>query len=1147
MTDSPDLSTERERRLHEVMAAYVEAVDAGQAPDRAAILAAHPELAGDLEAFFADHDRLDRLARPLREIAREADDAAATFGEPAPVDHSTTLGDPARRLGETATATLAAAPGEARPDATLSYEEGPSVPPGPGTRIRYIGDYELLDEIARGGMGVVYKARQVSLKRMVALKMILAGEFASLAEVERFHVEAEAEAGLEHPNIVPIYEVGSHEGRHYFSMKLIEGGSLSTRIPSLKDDPREAARILATVARAVHFAHQHGILHRDLKPANILIDPEGQPHITDFGLAKRVQDDGSLTRSGAIMGSPPYMAPEQARGHKRSVTTATDVYGLGAVLYEMLSGQAPFRGDTPTATLLQVMEREPEHPRLVNPHADRDLETICLKCLEKDPKRRYDSAAAVADDVERWLRGEPILARRTGAWERAVKWVRRRPAAAALIGVSGVALLTLVGLAVALAYHSRLQVLLKKEEQLNYYNRFVLAEREWATNHVGRTRELLDACPPALRGWEWRYLSRLCHTELLSMHGHSDTIWSLAYSPDGRRIASASFDHTVKVWDAATGREVRSLAHPFRVTSVAFSPDGQRLVSACGDFDTPGEVRIWDVDQGLARSIIPAGTGQSACVLFSPDGRKLAWNCGQSARPREVVVWDLEVGRQVLTISDHEDTVSSVAFSPDGRLLATSMGLSDIFDPKKQPSPIKLWDARTGALVRALPGQVGQTTRTAFSPDGTLLVSAGWDQAVKLWDVATGAERRTLTGPSNMIESVAFSRDGRRIASADEDGVIRVWDVATGRESLVLRGHTRFLQDVVFSPDGQRLASAGSEGVIRVWDTSAGQESRVLGRLNGCVFSVAFSPDGTCLLAGGGDGSLELWDVATGRETATLPSVGDHVWGVAFSPDGRRVAAGLGDWRTPDRPGLVRVWDAASREPLLTLRAHVGITWGVAFSPDGSLLASGGGPLAPYRDETRLWDARTGRELRRLRGHLQGVRGVAFHPQGELLATSSGDATVKLWDVATGRAIRTLGSGGGLGFGPVAFSRDGRWLAAGGGLATPGTGSEPPSVYVWDSTSGRERFRFEGHSHWITTVAFSPDGQRLASASVDQTVKLWDLTTGFEVLTLRGHKGGVNGVAFSPDGQFLATGGEDRTVRLWEAPLTSPVRRPQSK
>lgn len=526
--------------------------------------------------------------------------------------------------------------------------------PRPGRRIGYLGDYELVEEIACGAMGVVYRANQRSLNRSVALKMIRGSLLASEAEVRRFQTEAEAAAGLDHPSIVPIYEIGTHEGQHYFTMKLVEGGTLADRMEAYRDDPNSAARLLATVARAVDAAHRHGILHRDLKPGNILLDRDGQPHVTDFGLAKQLESENALTLSGQILGTPYYMAPEQAEGNGKRLTTAADIYSLGAILYEMLTGRPPFKGDTVLETLRCAREEDVKPPHLVAADSDRDLETIALKCLRKRPEHRYPSAAALADDLDRRARGEPIAARPVTRTERVVKWVRRKPVHAALLGTAAILILTLgVGGPLVAIKQSRLRETADKQrlkaeaaetvaesraEEIRrnlYFAEMNLAgEAAAEPGGLARVVGLLGKWVPKtgvddLRGWEWYYLRSLSARDAATFYPQAGTLHSVAWSPDGSRVAAAGWSG-ISLLDAASGEGILKLAaHKAPVKAVSWRPDGDRLASAGVD----GTVRTWDAATGEEIRSFGGHTGTVWSVGWSPDGSRLALEPGLRREP----------------------------------------------------------------------------------------------------------------------------------------------------------------------------------------------------------------------------------------------------------------------------------------------------------------------------------------------------------------------------------------------------------------------------------------------------------------------------------------------------------------------------------
>jgi WD40 repeat protein len=1157
--EKPPGRAEPTQTLDEILAEYLLAAERGQEPSRQALLARHPDLAGELAAFFAQRDRFRRLAAPLALLGTDPKEDTA---------------DPERT------------PSHGGP---RGADTAPALP-------CEFGDYELLAELGRGAMGVVYRARQKSAGRSVAIKMIRGGALTSAAEAQRFRNEAQIVASLDHPHIIPLYEVGEHDGQPFFSMKLVEGASLAEKLPRYRTDPRAAARLVGGVARAVHHAHQRGVLHRDLKPSNVLLDAEGRPHVGDFGLAKRVETDSGLTQSGAIVGTPSYMAPEQASGNRGAITTATDVYGLGALLYALLCGRPPFQGPTVLETLLQVRTCEPASPRAVNPGVPRDLETICLKCLHKEPDKRYGSAEELAADLERHLAGEPIEARAVGQAERAWRWCCRNPLPAAL--TAAVALSLLAGTVIASYFavqadqraraeaearkraddalaladkkakdetaareladrkakdeadarrdadaNAKAEARARKEaERQLAISKVLFAQSEWREDNIAHARAVLDEVSPEQRFWEWGYLRRAFEGGHLTLSGHTSYLNCVAFSPDGRRIATASSDRTVKVWDTGTGQEVLTLTgHGNPVYGVAFSPDGQRIATASWD----NTARVWDARTGKQllslAGHIGSRTGRPVwvqSVAFSPDGLRLA-TAGHDGTAK---VWDARTGKELATCKGHGRYLTSqvlcVAFSPDGQRLATG----------GEDHTAKVWDAVTGNELFSLEGHpAGRVNSVCFSPDGQRIATASQDRTAKVWDANTRKELLTIKGHTRDVHSVCFSPDGQRLATGGGGvgrGEVMLWDAGTGQELLNFKGHTNTVHGVCFSPDGQRLATASWDNTAKLWDARAGQECLILKGHTGPVLSVAFSPDGQRLATGSADlmafnsiikedHTAKVWDARSGRQLLSIPGHTGPVTGVAFSPDGRRLAtAGPG--------GPAKVWDANTGQELLTLRGHTDGVASLAFSADGRRLATAG-----YRERTvKVWDADSGQELLSFKGNTGEAMSVAFSPDGRRLAarpfvsqrlvtdgsTKYFDRGIKVWDVSTGQELLTIeglplrGSG-------LIFSPDGQRLYSAG--------------KVWDASTGQELLSIPGGGPRAT---FSPDGQRLATSSGGgmELVRVWDARTSQELVTLKAGSGSVQSVAFSPDGRRLAAAWNDTRVVVWNAGAGQDVPQPDA-
>jgi WD40 repeat protein len=1002
-----------------------------------------------------------------------------------------------------------------------------------------VADYELLEPLGHGGMGVVWRARQRSLNRMVALKMIRTGEFADLEEIRRFQNEAEAVALLNHPNIVPIYEVGEDAGRHFFSMRLIEGGSLadwrgggvggggSEQYSVISNRGSEMSNrgslsgiveVVVKVARAVHFAHQHGLLHRDLKPANILLDAEGEPLVVDFGLARLLGSESSLTATGDVLGSPAYMAPEQVTTRPEGVTTAADIYSLGAILFQLLTGRPPFQGATPLDTLRQVAEQEPPRPRSLNPAIDQDLETVCLKCLAKDPAHRYTSARALADDLERWQQGEPILARPTPLWELALKWMRRHPAAAAFLGLALVApaviitvllfagaritsernrsqeqeLITLKNLYaadMARAYHS-LQVddYDGAWRSLAAYRPSTTSSTPQASRAASRTAATTD-----LRGFEWRWLWQQVQGEARhSFAAHLGLVNGIAYSPDGRFVATVSADGTTKIWDAVQ----------------------ENLLRTIGDPDNPEPRRNYTDRRA------PYHVHETHSASFSADSHKLLIG----TEPARLKLWEAEPGPCLWNLQTNSLAVA--IFSPVDPNLALALP----FYPR---TSLGFLDLASRSLTMILTN--GRADAVCFTPNGRQF--ARWDRgARRIWlqNIPSGEVQASFDATGIYVLEMAFSPDGRTLAVCNmEKGRVELFDVATQTIGQPLPGRGRRLRTVAISPDGKWLASGGYDQAIQLWDLGSRQEVRLLRGHRAAIYCLAFSPDSTRLASGGYDGTVRFWDVAQAEPSAAITNV---FGAFAFSPDGRWVI-------TQDTNNLALLWDLPSHR--IVEQWETSHFDSAVITRDGSLLTASTGTSneAPCIHAISLHNSQLKTHNSQL---LPGIpspcSAIALSPDGRFTVTGHRDGTVAFWESRSGRLMHRAADSFAVAGGTtnrdvrtLAFSLDGRTV----GAATYSS----VCVNTWAMPQGRLLGRHGFIDQYELRLALSPDGQQAALGGVGSVlaIDLWDSTLSRQQAELHGHQDFIFGLAYSPDGRTLASGGRDGLLKLWHLPTRREI------
>lgn len=1032
------------------------------------------------------------------------------------------------------------------PDVRPSASEAPSPANESGGSLasaaqagQRFGDYELLEEISRGGMGVVFKARQVSLDRVVAIKMLLFGPLASPEVVQRFRTEAAAAASLQHPNIVAIHEVGHREGQHFFAMDYVAGRSLADIVRDGPLEPKRAATYVKTIAEAIQYAHDRGILHRDLKPSNVLIDEHEQPRVTDFGLAKRLEKETELTLSGQVLGSPNYMSPEQAAAHRGLVGKRSDVYALGAILYHLLTGRAPFVAPTVAETLAQVQTADPVSPTVLNPHLPRDLKTICLKCLEKEPPRRYQTVQELGEDLGHFLNNETIHARPVGPAGKTWRWCRRKPLVAALS--AAVVLVFLLGFA-GVAWQAQRATQARDLAQGRLYAaQMKLAHAAINEGKTGGALAMLRALQPRpgerdFRGFDWRYFYRLCldsPSEVLATNASG--YQSVAFSPDCQRIALGTGDGWVEVVDVRTRRQLqRWQAHTGGIDCLQFYPRNANWFGTLSGEDQ-GVLKLWDIRDGkllLSTKAARGARGEFVDFAFSP---REGFLVTQATNAFSLNVWELRTGegslKPALMLKTNLAFSGPAAFSPDDRVLGVC-----------HERGVVLYDLTDGTLSKLPAAHVDMIYAIAFSPDGRMLATGGADERVALWNLEkrtyTLAERADLV----FATSVAFTPDGQRLLASGRQQTIYSWSTDNPQEIQVWSGHSRRVNRLALAGDGSAFASASDDGTVRIWPlqptdamsavphaepfttifTPADMSPRRADEVK--VYAIAVSPVQDRAAASESH-RLLLCDLRSGVVLATVTAMeifgpdAPELGALSFSPDGCQLAVGS--------DGRIAFLDATTlrllRKPIRVQRSWISH---LAYALNGSVLVTGGGDGSGIK----LTDVASGSVLAEFAGFQAFIpqEPLAVSPDGRRVATGNPDGRVLIRDVASRRILAS--SPKRVGFASdLAFSPDGNVLAI---------AESRGAISLWN-LSGRRSWRrltgLAGNTGPAIRVAFSPDGRTLASGGMDHAIRMWHPDIDQEVAILTGHTEWIWCIAFADQGSALLSGGRDGTLRLWRA------------